>query len=51
MVKKDRGFQTFAHIVMAFLSVLVIFPILLLIISSFTSESELMKHGFTLYIR
>lgn len=49
MVKKDRGFQTFAHIVMAFLSVLVIFPILLLIISSVTSESELMKHGFTLF--
>jgi len=49
MVKKDRGFQTFAHIVMAFLSVLVIFPILLLIMSSVTSESELMKHGFTLF--
>lgn len=49
MVKKDKGFQTFAHIVMAFLSVLVIFPILLLIISSVTSESELMKHGFTLF--
>lgn len=48
MVKKDTGFQIFANLFMIFLGVLVLFPLALLIMSSLSSESEIIRNGYTL---
>lgn len=49
MVKKDMGFQLLIHIFMIFLGIMVVFPIALLITSSLSSESDIIKYGFTLF--
>lgn len=49
MVKKDMGFQLLIHIFMIFLGIMVVFPIALLIMSSLSSESDIIKYGFTLF--
>lgn len=49
MVEKDRGFQIAAHILMIFLSVLCLFPFLLLIMSSVTDEQTLIREGYSIF--
>lgn len=49
MVRNDRGFQIILHIVMIMLAVIVIFPILLLIMASLTSESDVILNGYSLW--
>jgi len=49
MVKKDTGFQIFSHIFMIILSVLVLMPLLLLIMSSLTSESAIVLNGYNFW--
>lgn len=48
MVEKSKGFQVGAHIVMVVLSLCCIFPFVLLIMSSVTEETELIRNGYTL---
>lgn len=49
MVENKKGFQIGAHIVMVFLSLCCIFPFVLLIMSSFTDETALIRNGYTLF--
>lgn len=49
MVEKNKGFQIGAHIVMVFLSLCCIFPFVLLIMSSITDETALIRNGYTLF--
>lgn len=51
MVKKDTGFQVLAHIIMIVLCVLVIFPLVLLIMSSLSQESDVIKYGYSIIPR
>ncbi|MCR5557714.1 MAG: carbohydrate ABC transporter permease [Butyrivibrio sp.] len=51
MVKKDTGFQIMDNVIMSILSILVLFPILVLIMSSMSSESDVMKYGYSLIPR
>ena len=51
MVRKDLGFQTICHVVMIIMSVLVLFPIALLFISSMSAESDIIKYGYSLVPR
>ena len=46
MVRKDTGFQIFAHVFMIMLGITVVFPMALLIMSSLTSESVTIKYGY-----
>lgn len=48
MVKNDKGFQFAANLILAIMCVLVLFPILLLIMSSMSSESDIIKYGFNI---
>ncbi len=48
MVKKDTGFQIVINIIMIILCLLVIFPLALLIMSSISPESDIIKYGYTL---
>jgi len=48
MVKRDTGFQAAAHIIMIILSLIVIFPLVLLIMSSISQESDILKYGYSL---
>lgn len=48
MVKKDTGFQMLAHGIMIFLCALVIFPMLLLVMSSISKESDVIKYGYSI---
>ena len=48
MVRKDLGFQTICHLVLIIMSVLVLFPIALLFISSMSPESDIIKYGYSL---
>ena len=48
MVKKDRGFQITAHMIMICMTVMVIFPVALLIMSSLSPESDIIKYGYSL---
>jgi len=48
MNKKDTKFQTIVHIIMIFLCLLVVFPLALLIMSSISPESDIIKFGYTL---
>ncbi len=49
MVKKDRGFQLFANILMIFLSLCCLLPFALLILSSFTAEEALIRDGYSFF--
>lgn len=51
MVRKDTGFQIFDHIILIIMSVLVIFPLALLIMSSISAESDIIKYGYSLIPR
>lgn len=48
MVEKNKSFQVGAHIVMVILSLCCIFPFILLIMSSLTDETELIRNGYSL---
>lgn len=47
--KSDKTFQMIAHIVLAVFSLLCIFPFILMLISSFTDESSIIKTGYTIF--
>lgn len=49
MVKKDTGFQILAHAIMIILGILVVFPLALLIMSSISSEADIMKYGYSIF--
>lgn len=49
MIKKDFSFQLVLHILFIAISILVLFPLALLMMSSFSSEADLIKHGFSLF--
>ena len=49
MVEKNKSFQVGANIVMVILSLCCIFPVVLLIISSLTDETELIRNGYSLF--
>ena len=51
MVNNDTKFQIMTHIIMIILAVLVLFPITLLIMSSVTSESDILKYGYSILPR
>lgn len=51
MVRKDTGFQIFDHIILIVMSLLVIFPLALLIMSSVSAESDIVKYGYSLFPR
>ena len=51
MVKKDTGFQILDNVIMTILSLLVLFPIIVLIMSSMSSESDVIKYGYSLIPR
>ena len=51
MVEKNKSFQVGANIVMVILSLCCIFPFVLLIISSLTDETELIRNGYSLFPR
>lgn len=51
MVRKDTGFQIFDHVVLIVMSLLVIFPLALLIMSSVSAESDIVKYGYSLFPR
>ncbi len=51
MVRKDTGFQMFTHIIMIILSIMVIFPLALLIMSSMSNEADIIKYGYSLIPR
>ena len=48
MVIRDRGFQIMAHLFMIILCCIVIFPLGLLVMSSISSEADIMKFGYSL---
>lgn len=48
MVRKDTGFQIISHLCMIILCFLVIFPVALLIMSSMSSEGDVIKYGYSL---
>lgn len=48
MVKKDTGFQVLDHLIMIILCALVVFPLALLVMSSITPESDVIKYGYSL---
>jgi len=49
LYKSDKTFQMIAHIVLAVFSLLCIFPFILMLISSFTDESSIIKTGYTIF--
>ena len=49
MVRKDTGFQIFAHVFMIILGITVVFPMALLIMSSISSEADILKYGYTIF--
>ena len=49
MVEKNRGFQIFAHTVMILLTLFCLLPFLLLIVSSVTSETSLIRTGYSFF--
>ena len=51
MVKKDTGFQILAHVAMIIMGIMVVFPLALLIMSSITSEADIMKYGYSIFPR
>jgi putative aldouronate transport system permease protein len=51
MVRRYRGFRAAAHLVMILVSLCVFLPFLLLLLSSITDESVLLKHGYSFFPR
>jgi putative aldouronate transport system permease protein len=51
MVKKDTSFQVIDNIIMIIMCLLVLFPIGLLIMSSMSAESDVIKYGYSLLPR
>jgi len=51
MAKKSNSFQIVAHITFIFLSICVIVPFVLLVVSSITSETSLVKYGYGFFPR
>lgn len=49
MVKNDKGFQIIINAIVIIACILVIFPLALLIMSSMSAESEIVKYGYTLW--
>lgn len=49
MIRKDTGFQVVINIILAFMCLLVLFPLALLIMSSISAESDIIKYGYTLW--
>ena len=49
MVKKDKGYQIFANIVMILLCVLAVLPFVLLFMSSVTDEQTLITDGYSFF--
>lgn len=49
MVKRDKGFQILAHIILIILVILVLAPLTLLVMSSFTSESSILQNGYNFW--
>ena len=45
MVEKGKGFQIFANVLLALLSICAVAPFILLIMSSFTDEQVLISNG------
>ena len=51
MVKKDTGFQVVDNLILTVLCILVLFPLGLLIMSSMSAESDVIKFGYSLIPR
>jgi putative aldouronate transport system permease protein len=51
MIDHSRKFQIFAHIIMILLSLLCLFPLVLLFISSITDEGVLIREGYSIIPR
>ncbi len=51
MVKKDTGFQVIDNLILTVLCILVLFPLGLLIMSSMSAESDVIKFGYSLIPR
>lgn len=49
MVENNKTFQVVANILMILLAILCVFPFVLLVISSFTEESTLLRDGYSLF--
>ena len=50
-IKQDMKMQVLAHTVLMLMTLLTIIPIVLLIVSSLTSENYIMQHGYSLVMR
>ena len=51
MVDKSKSFQTFANVIMIILCVMCLFPFLMLIVSSFADEHQLIRDGYSIIPR
>lgn len=49
--KSDRIFQTICHIVLVIFSFVCLFPFVLMLISSFSSEASITKYGYSIFPR
>ncbi|NBJ92608.1 carbohydrate ABC transporter permease [Parablautia muri] len=49
MVEKNRSFQIGVHLFMIILTLFCLIPFLLLVVSSFTAESALLKNGYSFF--
>ena len=49
MVEKGKGFQIFANVLLALLSICAVAPFILLIMSSFTDEQVLISNGYSFF--
>lgn len=49
MVNKNKGFQILAHSVMLLVTITVILPFVLLLVSSFTDEAALLNNGYSFF--
>ena len=49
MVEKKSAFQLVANIVMILLALCCLFPFLLLVMSSFTDETTLIREGYSIF--
>lgn len=47
--KSDRKFQIFSHVVLGFFSFLCLFPFILMLISSLTSENSITLYGYSIF--
>jgi len=46
---KDKGFQLFCNVFMIFLTLMALLPILLMVISSFSSQESLLQRGYSFW--